>query len=54
MDAEYSAHAGQGGEFADGIIAFEGACLGGATFATFDKNAAKRLKKLGQDSLLLS
>jgi len=44
----------QGGDFADGIIAFEGACLGGAAFATFDKDAARRLKKSGQDSLLLS
>lgn len=44
----------QGGDFADGIIAFEGAGLGGATFATFDKDAAKRLKKLGRDSLLLA
>jgi predicted nucleic-acid-binding protein len=44
----------QGGDFADGMIAFEGASLGGATFATFDKDAAKRLKKLGRDSLLLT
>ncbi len=44
----------QGGDFADGIIAFEGASLGGATFATFDKDAAKRLNRLGQDSLLLA
>lgn len=44
----------QGGDFADGIIAFEGACLGGETFATFDKNAAKRLKKLGHNSVLLA
>ncbi|WP_291197614.1 type II toxin-antitoxin system VapC family toxin [Hyphomonas sp.] len=44
----------QGGDFADGIIAFEGASLGGAMFATFDKDAAKRLKKLGRDTLLLA
>lgn len=44
----------QGGDFADGIINFEGASLGGATFATFDKDAARRLKKLGRDSLLLA
>jgi len=44
----------QGGDFADGIIAFEGASLAGATFATFDKDTAKRFKKLGQDSLLLA
>ena len=44
----------EGGDFADGIIAFEGASLGGAMFATFDKDAAKRLKKLGRDTLLLA
>jgi predicted nucleic-acid-binding protein len=44
----------QGGDFADGIIAFEGASLGGAMFATFDKDAAKRLRKLGRDTLLLA
>lgn len=44
----------QGGDFADGIIAFEGAGLGGATFASFDKDAIRRLKKLGQDSVLLA
>ncbi len=43
-----------GGDFADGIMAFEGASLGGTTFATFDKDAAKQLKKLGCDSLLLT
>ena len=45
---------GQGGDFADGIIAFEGASLGGVTFASFDKDAVKALKKLGRDSLLLT
>jgi len=44
----------QGGDFADGIVAFEGAALGGATFASFDKEAVKMLKELGQDSLLLA
>jgi predicted nucleic-acid-binding protein len=44
----------QGVDFADGIIAFEGASLGGAMFATFDKDAAKRLRKLGRDTLLLA
>ena len=44
----------QGGDFADGIIAFEGASLGGAMFATFDKDAAKRLKKLGRETMLLA
>ena len=43
-----------GGDFADGVIAFEGASLGGATFATFNKDAAKRLGILGRPSLLLA
>lgn len=43
----------EGGDFADGVIAFEGAGLGGATFASFDKDAVQRLKKLGGDALLL-
>ena len=42
----------QGGDFADGVIAFEGASLGGATFASFDKDAVRRLKKLGHDCLI--
>jgi predicted nucleic-acid-binding protein len=28
-----------GGDFADGLIAFEGSWLGGETFASFDKKA---------------
>ena len=44
----------QGGDFADGIIAYEGASLGATTFASFNKEAVRHLKKLGQDSLLLS
>ncbi len=44
----------QGGDFADGLIAFEGASLGATTFASFDKDAVERLKRLGQDSLLLA
>lgn len=44
----------EGGDFADGIIAFEGASLGAATFASFDKDAVRRLKKLGHDCLLLA
>jgi len=44
----------RGGDFADGVIAFEGACLGGATFASFDKDAIKRLKSLGRNCLILA
>jgi predicted nucleic-acid-binding protein len=42
-----------GGDFADGVIAFEGASLGGDTFASFDKEAVALLKKQGQAALLL-
>lgn len=43
----------EGGDFADGVIAHEGATLGGVTFASFDKDAVKRLKALGRDAHLL-
>jgi predicted nucleic-acid-binding protein len=43
-----------GGDFADGVMAFEGASLGADTFATFDKDAVKQLRKLGVDAVLLS
>ncbi len=33
-----------GGDFADGVIAFEGELLGGQEFVTFDQAAAKLLK----------
>jgi predicted nucleic-acid-binding protein len=42
-----------GGDFADGIIEFEGRRLGGDTFATFDQGAAAIVRKKGRDSLLL-
>lgn len=43
-----------GGDFADGVIAYEGASLGADTFTSFDKQAVTLLKKQGQKSLLLS
>lgn len=43
----------QGGDFADGIIAFEGASLGGETFLSFDKDAVTQLQSLGRPALLL-
>jgi predicted nucleic-acid-binding protein len=43
-----------GGDFADGVIAYEGRRLGSATIATFDRKAAALLEKAGQDCLLLS
>lgn len=43
-----------GGDFADGVIAFDGARLGGETFVTFDRRAADLLLKSGHDCRLLS
>ena len=45
---------GTGGDFADGVIAFEGAWLGGDTFASFDKAAIELLKANGHRTRLLS
>jgi predicted nucleic-acid-binding protein len=42
-----------GGDFADGVIAFEGRRLGGTRFATFDRDAARLLELKGYESLLL-
>ena len=43
-----------GGDFADGVIAFDGARLGGETFVTFDRRAADLLRKSGHDCRLLA
>jgi len=37
-----------GGDFADGVIAFEGQWLGGETFVSFDNTAVALLEKQGQ------
>ncbi|ARN81435.1 type II toxin-antitoxin system VapC family toxin [Methylocystis bryophila] len=42
-----------GGDFADGVMAFEGQRLGGETFVSFDKKAVTRLSKLGVKAQLL-
>ena len=42
-----------GGDFADGVIAFDGALQGGETFLTFDKKAASLLRKQGNSVRLL-
>ena len=42
-----------GGDFADGIIAYEGNWLGGETFVSFDKKAVAFLAALGQSARLL-
>ena len=43
-----------GGDFADGVIAFEGRRLGSDVFVSFDADAVKRLKASGTQALLLS
>jgi len=43
-----------GGDFADGVIAYEGNWLGADTFASFDKRAVKLLEAQGQAARLLS
>ena len=42
-----------GGDFADGVIAYEGNWLGGETFVSFDKKAVTLLKTLRQSARLL-
>lgn len=42
-----------GGDFADGVIAHEGAWLGGETFVSFDRKAVSLLKAQGQAARLL-
>jgi predicted nucleic-acid-binding protein len=44
----------QGGDFADGAIAYEGAWLGADEFISFDKQAVKLLKSQGKRARLLS
>lgn len=43
-----------GGDFADGVIAFDGQWLGGETFVSFDKKAVKLLEGQGTAALLLT
>lgn len=43
-----------GGDFADGLIAYEGRWLGGDTFVSFDKKAVQLAKKQGNQARLLS
>ncbi|MFC4257303.1 PIN domain-containing protein [Altererythrobacter xixiisoli] len=42
-----------GGDFADGIMAYEGSWLGGETFVSFDKQAVSILTEQGQLAQLL-
>ena len=43
-----------GGDFADGVMAYEGKWLGGETFVTFDRQAFPVAAVLGQKTKLLS
>jgi predicted nucleic-acid-binding protein len=43
-----------GGDFADGVIAFEGNWLGADTFVSFDKKAVRLLEAQGKSARLLS
>ena len=42
-----------GGDFADGVIAYEGSWLGGGTFASFDKKAVALIAGQGLSARLL-
>ena len=41
-----------GGDFADGLIAYEGSWLGGDTFVSFDKKAVALVARQGQQARL--
>lgn len=43
-----------GGDFAEGVIAFDGGWLGGETFVSFDRKAIKLLSAQGRSVQLLS
>lgn len=43
-----------GGDFADGVIAYEGAALGGAEFVSFDRRAVTMLNNQGRAARLLA
>ena len=43
-----------GGDLADGLIAYEGAWLGGETFVSFDAKAVALLTRQGHDAKLLA
>jgi predicted nucleic-acid-binding protein len=43
-----------GGDFADGVIAYEGSWLGAETFVSFDKKAVRLIEARGEAARLLS
>jgi predicted nucleic-acid-binding protein len=42
-----------GGDFADGVIAYQGKMLGASTFASFDRQAVRLMKRRGEPANLL-
>lgn len=42
-----------GGDFADGVIAYEGRSLGGESFVSFDRKAVARIRAQGHSAELL-
>jgi len=44
----------KGGDFADGVIAYEGQWLGAEEFVSFDRQAVSMLKSQGRKARLLS
>jgi predicted nucleic-acid-binding protein len=44
----------EGGDFAGGLIAYEGSWLGGETFVSFDKKAVSLIARQGQRTKLLT
>lgn len=43
----------RGGDFADGVIAYEGRWLGAETFVSFDRKAVKLMQAAGEQARLL-
>ena len=43
-----------GGDFADGVIAYEGRWLGGEAFVSFDAKAVNLLERRGRSALALT
>jgi predicted nucleic-acid-binding protein len=43
-----------GGDFADGVIAYEGSWLGADTFISFDKKAVRLIEAQGKSARLLA
>ena len=53
VDAGLAIHH-SGGDFADGLIAYEGSWLGGETFVSFDKKAVNLITQTGQLAKMLA